>query len=203
MGEPLLKFLHQNKLSLTMQETNHAGHGPCSRTSEAHQDGSSVRPLEQAPPRPRVRSSSNGLRPVRGATPSSNGLRPVRGATLPSSGPAPLEGSSPSSGPRFARGSAPPSAGARHAHGRPARVRRPCTWAFNALTPQDGVIMRPGLTPRCRRTNSPGRSPSPLLWDGLCGTAGVSPVTPCVRYCTANAPDPRKGAGRTLDSTFP
>jgi hypothetical protein len=51
-----------------------------------------TRPLEQAPPRPRVRSSSNGLRPARGATPSSNGFRPVRGATLPSSGPAPLEG---------------------------------------------------------------------------------------------------------------
>jgi hypothetical protein len=108
-------------------------------TPTAHQDSPLRSPLEQASPRSRARSPSGRFRPVRGATP-------------------------PSSGPRPARGSAPPSAGARHAHGRPARVRRPRTWAFNALTPQDGAIMRPGLTPRCRRTNSPGRSPSPPLW---------------------------------------
>jgi hypothetical protein len=40
-------------------------------------------------------------------------------------------------------------------------VRRPRTWAFNALTPRDGAIMRPGLTPRCRRTNSPWKEPIP------------------------------------------
>jgi hypothetical protein len=131
-----------------MQGTAHAG------TPTAHQDSPLRSPLEQAPPRSRARSPSGRFRPVRGATP-------------PTSGPAPLEGSlPPSSGSRPARGSVPPSAGARHAHGRPARVRRPRTRAFNALTPQDGAIMRPGLAPRCRRTNSPGRSPSPPLWGG-------------------------------------
>jgi hypothetical protein len=129
-----------------MQDTVHAG------TPTAHQDSPLRSPLERALPRSRARSPSGGFCPVRGATP-------------PSSGPAPLEGSlPPSSGSRPARGSVPPSAGARHAHGRPARVRRPRTRAFNALTPQDGAIMRPGLAPRCRRTNSPGRSPSPPLW---------------------------------------
>jgi hypothetical protein len=61
----------------------------------AHQDGPRGRPLEQAPPRSRTRSSSSGFHPVRGATPSSNGLRLVRGATLSSSGPVPLEGTLP------------------------------------------------------------------------------------------------------------
>jgi hypothetical protein len=164
----------------------------------------------------RLRDPSSRLRLARGYTPPRTGSAPLEGQPPPRTGSAPFEGRpfpravpprsrarSPSSGPRLARGFAPPSAGARHAHGRPARVRRPRTWAFNALTPQDGAIMRPGLTPRCRRTNSPGRSPSPPLWGGLCGTAGVSPMTPRARHCTANALDPRKGAGRTLDSTFP
>jgi hypothetical protein len=99
LGVPLKQWgnphLNPYKPSLTMQETNHAGHGPYGRTPEVHQDGPSGRPLEQAPPRPRARSSSSGLRPARGVTPSSNGLRPVRGATLPSSGPAPPEGTLP------------------------------------------------------------------------------------------------------------
>jgi hypothetical protein len=60
--------------------------------------------------------------------------------------------------------------------------------------------MRPGLAPRCRRTNSPGGSPSPSLWGGgLCSAAGVSPVTPCACSGMANAPSPRRGAGFTLD----
>jgi hypothetical protein len=186
-----------------MQETNRAGHGLCGRTPEAHQDGPPRRPLEQAPPRSRARSSSSGLRPVRGATLPRTDSAPFEGRPFPRAVPPHSRARSPSSEPRLARGSAPPSARARHAHGRPARVRRPCTWAFNTLTPQDGAIMRPGLTPRCRRTNSPGRSPSPPLCDGLCGTAGVSPVTPCAHYSTTNAPDPRKRAGRALDFTFP
>jgi hypothetical protein len=59
--------------------------------------------------------------------------------------------------------------------------------------------MRPGLAPRCRRTNPPGRSPSYHCGEGLCSAAGVSPVTPRAYSGTANAPDPRRGAGRTLD----
>jgi hypothetical protein len=120
---------------------------------------------------------SSGLRLARGRTPPRAGSAPFEGQLPPrvvpprSRGNSPHEWSRPargltppSSGSRPARGSVPPSAGARHAHGRPARVRRSRTRAFNALTPQDGAIMRPGLAPRCRRTNSPGRSPSPPLW---------------------------------------
>jgi hypothetical protein len=60
--------------------------------------------------------------------------------------------------------------------------------------------MRPGLAPRCRRTNSPGGSPSPSLWaGGLCSAAGASPVTPAACSGTANAPSPQRGAGCTLD----
>jgi hypothetical protein len=36
--------------------------------------------------------------------------------------------------------------------------------------------------------------------EGLCGAAGVSPVTPCACSSTANALSPRRGAGCTLDS---
>jgi hypothetical protein len=59
--------------------------------------------------------------------------------------------------------------------------------------------MRLGLAPRCRRTNSPGGSPSPPLWEELCGVAGASPVTPrrLLRY--GQRAEPSKGAGRTLD----
>jgi hypothetical protein len=151
----------------------------------------------------RLEDPSSRLRLARGQAPPRAGSAPFEGQPPPRTNSAPFEGRpfpraapprsrarSPSSGPRLARGSAPPSAG----------TRWPRTWAFNALTPRDGAIMRPGLTPRCRRTNFPGRSPSPPLWDGLCGTAGVNPVTPRAHYCTANAPDPRKRAGRTLDS---
>jgi hypothetical protein len=132
------------------------------RIPMAHRDGPRRRPLEQAPPRSRTRSPSGGLRPVRGATLSLERSRPARGIVPPSSRS------------RLARGFAPPSAGARHAHGLAARARWPRTWAFNALTLQDGAIMRPGLTPRCRRTNSPGRSPSSPLWGMDCA---VRPVT--------------------------
>jgi hypothetical protein len=185
-----------------MQGTNRVGHGPGLQrpieTARLEDPSSRLRLARgHAPPR-------SGLRPARGATPSSNGLRPVRGATLPSSGPAPLEGTLPLERvPARSRVRSAPGWGPPRSRAPRARVRRPRTWAFNALTPQDGAIMRPGLTPRCRRTNSPGRSPSPPLWGGPCGTAGVSPITPCARYCTTNAPDPRKGAGRTLDPTFP
>jgi hypothetical protein len=81
-GKTSLKSRYRNTLSLTMQVTNHAGHGPRRGTPTAHQDGPLRSPLEQAPPRSTARAPSGGL-------------RPVRGATLPSSGPAPLEGSLP------------------------------------------------------------------------------------------------------------
>jgi hypothetical protein len=107
---------------------------------------------------------SSGLRLARGRTPPRSGSAPFEGQLFPQAVPPRSRAHPPSSGSRLARGSAPPSAGARHVHRRPARVRRSRTRAFNALTPQDGAIMRPGLAPRRRRTNSPGRSPSPPLW---------------------------------------
>jgi hypothetical protein len=59
--------------------------------------------------------------------------------------------------------------------------------------------MRPGHAPRYRRTNSPGGSPSPSLWGGLCSVAGASPVMPTACSGTANAPSPQRGADCTLD----
>jgi hypothetical protein len=141
-----------------MQVPNHAGHGPRGLR----------RPIEAA----HIRIPSNRLRLVRGCALPSGGHRPARGAALPSSGF------------RLARGYVPPSAGVRHARGYPSRMRRPHTRAFNALTPQDGAIMRPGLAPRCRRTNSPGRSPSPPLWEGTvqCGRCQSRDTARTPRY---------------------
>jgi hypothetical protein len=128
-----------------MQVTNHAGRGPHRGTPKAHQDG---------PLRSRARAPSGRLRPVRGATPPSSGPAPLEGSLPPRAGLVTLEGSS---RPRLGPATLP---GAPHA------CASPRTRAFNTLTPQDDAIMRPGLAPRCRRPNSPGRSPSPPLWGG-------------------------------------
>jgi hypothetical protein len=64
------------------------------------------------------------------------------------------------------------------------------------------------MAPSCARGSCPGAAaPTPQggahphhCGEGLCGAAGVSPVTPRACSSTANAPDPRRGAGRTLDS---
>jgi hypothetical protein len=120
------------------------------------------RPTETAP----LEVPSSRLRLARGLAPPRAGSAPFEEQLLPRVVPPRSRAHSPSNGFRPARGSVPPPAGARHAHGRPAHVRWPCTRAFNALTPRDGAIMRPGLAPRCRRTNSPGRRPSPPLWEG-------------------------------------
>jgi hypothetical protein len=137
-----------------MQVTNHAGHGPRRGTPTAHRDGPLRSPLEQAPPRSRAHSPSGRLRPVRGATLPSKRSRPARGITPPRAGLVSLEGSS------------RPRLGPATITGAPHACASPRTRAFNALTPRDGAIMRPGLAPRCRRTNSPGRRPSPPLWEG-------------------------------------
>jgi hypothetical protein len=98
-----------------------------------------ARPLGRAPPRSRGNSSLERSRPARGLTSPRAGLVSLEGPSRPWLGPATLTGA-------------------------PHACAGPRTRAFNALTPQDGAIMRPGLAPRCRRTNSPGRSPSPPLW---------------------------------------
>jgi hypothetical protein len=133
-----------------MQDTAHTAGTPT-----AHQGGLLRDPLKQAPPRSKTRA------PAGGAPPRS------RGHTSLERAPPRSRAHSPSSGFRLARGYAPPSAGVRHARGRPSHVRRPPVHGH--LTPwhrRGGAIMRPGLAPRCRRTNSPGRSPSPPLWGG-------------------------------------
>jgi hypothetical protein len=134
-----------------MQVTNHAGHGP-------------RRGPRRPPETALLEDPSSRLRLARGHPPPRAGSAPFEGQLFPRVVPPRSRAHFPSSGSRLARGFVPPPAGARHAHGRPARVRRSRTRAFNALTPQDGTIMRPGLAPWCRRTNSPGRSPSPPLW---------------------------------------
>jgi hypothetical protein len=68
--------------------------------------------------------------------------------------------------------------------------------------------MHCNFSPACARGSRPGAAaPTPQggahphhCGEGLCSTAGVSPVTPCACSSTANAPSPRRGAGRTLDS---
>jgi hypothetical protein len=105
MGEPLPKFLHQHKLSLTMQGANHAGYGPCSRTSEAHQGGpprktpraGSDSPegmllLERVPPRSRGNSLLEQVPPRSRGGPSLERSRPARGRAPPRASPASLEG---------------------------------------------------------------------------------------------------------------
>jgi hypothetical protein len=91
-----------------MQDTAHAAGTPT-----AHQGGPLRDPLEQAPPRSRMRAPSGGLRPVRGAVLPSSRFSLARGLTPPRAGF------------RLARGCVPPSAGVRHARGRPSRMRRP------------------------------------------------------------------------------
>jgi hypothetical protein len=174
-----------------MQVTNHAGHGPSRGTQTAHRDDPLRSPLERAPPRSRAHSPSGGFRPVRGTNPPSSGSAPARGLTPPRASRVSLEGPSrPRPGPATLTGVPHACAGPVHGH----------------LTP-----WRRGTAPSCARGSRPGAAaPTPQggahprhCGKGLCGTAGVSPVTPRAHYSTANAPDPRRGAGRTLDFTFP
>jgi hypothetical protein len=157
LGNPHLKPATKPKPNtpyLTMQDMAHAVEAPA-----AHQASHSKVP-------------SSRLRLARGCAPTSGGLRPVRG------------GAPPSSRLRLARGSAPPSNGARLVRGRSARAPAPVRGHLMPWHRRGGTIMPLGLAPRCRHTNSPGGSPSPPLWGGLCGVAGASPVTPCrlLRY---------------------
>jgi hypothetical protein len=72
-----------------MQETAHAAGTPT-----AHQGGPLRDPLEQAPPRSRMRAPSGGLRPVRGGALPSSGLRLARGLAPSRAGSASLESTS-------------------------------------------------------------------------------------------------------------
>jgi hypothetical protein len=107
----------------------------------------------------------------------------------------------PSTEVRLARGSAPPSNGVRltrghsvHAHLLPyAGIKCP---DIGGTAPSCARGTRPGAT---APTPQEGAHPHHCGGGGLCGAAGASPVTPCTCSGTANAPNPRRGAGCTLD----
>jgi hypothetical protein len=155
-GNPHLKLAtKQNTFSLTMQVPNHAGHG--SRCDGPQWPTKTT--LSKIP--------SSRLRLARGCAPPRAGSTLFEGQHFPRADSAPVEGSLPLE-------RVPPRSRVRPALDRgPPRSRAPLTRApapvHGHLTPWhrwDGAIMRPGLAPRCRRTNSPGRSPSPSLWGG-------------------------------------
>jgi hypothetical protein len=75
--------------------------------------------------------------------------------------------------------------------------------AFNALTPQDARHDpdTPGNRVPALFHRLPGGG-HPRRCLALCDEAGVSPVTLCRLPRTANAPSPRRGAGRTLKYLF-
>jgi hypothetical protein len=118
---------------------------------------------------------------------SSSGVRLASGLTPPSSGV------------HLARGLTPPSSGARLLKVLPARTcSRTCVRAFNALTQQDRATARLGITPRRCSANSLGGA-HPHHCGGLCEEAGAASRRCATHSCTANAPRPRRGVGRTLE----
>jgi hypothetical protein len=139
-----------------MQVPNHAGYGPRCKGPQ--------RPTKTT----LSKIPSSRLRPARGCMPPSSGLRPVRGGALPSSGLCPARGSAPPRADSASLEGPPrPRLGSASLEGALARMRLP-PYAGH-LTPchrRDSAIMRPGLAPRCRRTNSPRGSPFPSLWEG-------------------------------------
>jgi hypothetical protein len=149
LGNPRLKpATKPNTLYLTMQDMAHAAETPA-----AHQDGPLEDPLEQASPRSRMRASL--------------GRAPPR-----SRGCAYLERTSPRSRVRSTLERGPPRS-------RALRTRaRSRTRAFNALTAAGRRHHAPGARAPVPPHQLPKGSPSPLLWEGLCGVAGASPVTP-------------------------
>jgi hypothetical protein len=161
MGKPSLKSQYRNTLSLTMQVTNHAGHGPqgLRRPIEAAR----LRiPSKRTPPRSRLQA------PFGRASPRSRGSTSLERVSPRS------RAHSPSSGSRLARGFVPPSAGARHAHGRPARVRRPRTRAFNALTRAGRHHHAPGARAPVPPHQLPREAPIPATVGRDCAVRPVS-----------------------------
>jgi hypothetical protein len=155
-----------------MQDMAHAAETPT-----AHQDGPLEDPLEQASPRSRM-CASLGRAPPR------------------SRGCAYLERTPPRSRVRSALERV------RLARGRSARAPAPVRGHLMPWQQRGGAIMRLGLAPRCRRTNSPGGA-HPRYCGRDCAAWPV-PVPWRRAACSgmANAPSPRRGAGCTLDLLF-
>jgi hypothetical protein len=162
--------------------------------------------MPQGPQRPTkaalLKIPSSRLRLARGCAPPSGGLRPVRGGALPLSrlrlarGPAP-----PRAGSASLEGPPRPRPGSASLEGAPHACTCPRTRAFNALTPAGRRHHAPGARAPVLPHQLPRREPIPITvgGGGLCGRSGASPVMPCTRSSTANAPSPRRGAGCTLD----
>jgi hypothetical protein len=91
LGNPHLKPATKTKHNLP----NPAGNRPTPQGPRRPIKAAPLRdPLEQAPPRSRMRAPSGRLRPVRGAALPSSGLRLARGLAPPRAGSASLEGTS-------------------------------------------------------------------------------------------------------------
>jgi hypothetical protein len=153
-----------------MQDTAHAAGTPT-----AHQGGPLEDPLEQAPPRLRMRA------PLGRAPPRSRGR-------------ASLERAPPRSRVRPAPDRGPPRSRAPLTRA-PAPVRGHLRSDTGGTAPSCARGSRPGAA---APTPQEGAHPH-HCGEGLCSRAGASPVTPCTCSGTANAPSPRRGAGCTLD----
>jgi hypothetical protein len=141
-----------------MQGTAHAAGTPT-----AHQGGPLEDPLEQVPPRSRIRALLGR------APPRSKGCASLERA------PPRSRARSPSSRLRLARGSVPPSTGVLHARGRPSRVRRPLYASIYALTPAGRRHHAPGARAPVLPHQLPRRKPIPITVGRDCA-AGPVPV---------------------------
>jgi hypothetical protein len=142
--------------------------------STAHQGGPLVDPLEQAPPRSRAHASL--------------------GRALPRSREnASLEWAPPRSMVRAALEQAPPRSRAFRAR-TPVPVR-----AFNVLTIAGRRHHAPGARTPVLSHQLPRREPIPATVGDCAAWPVPAPWRRAAYSSTANAPSPRRGAGRTLD----
>jgi hypothetical protein len=153
-----------------MQDTAHVAGTPT-----AHQGGPLEDPLEQAPPRSRMRA------PLGRAPPCSKGC-------------ASLERAPPRSRVHPALDPGPPHSRA-HLTSAPAPVRGHLRPDTGGTAPSCARGSRPSAA---APTSQMGAHPH-HCGEGLCSRTGASPVTPCTCSSTADAPSPRRGAGCTLD----
>jgi hypothetical protein len=140
-----------------MQDTTHAAGTPT-----AHRGGPLRDPLEQAPPRSRVRAPSGGFRPVRGAALPSSGFSLTRGLAPPRAGSASLEGTS------------RPRSGSATLEGAPHACAGPRTRAFNALTLAGRRHHAPGARAPASPHQLPREEPIPITVGRDCAERPVS-----------------------------
>jgi hypothetical protein len=130
------------------------------------------------------------------------GFASLEGARLPRAGSAPIEGVRlPRARSASLEGPPRPRTGSASLEGAPHARAYSHAQALNALTSVGRRHHAPGARAPVPPHQLPRREPVPINvgGGGLCGAAGVSPVTPCTCSGTANALIPRRGAGCTLD----